>query len=321
MHIANAAKARFRANRTGKMKVGRCILAEKPRPSAPFQVTSLRLRELERIITNRFGVVLPETDDADIFIEVAAYALNARCHQDGLDLDPVLTGWCARWAPWALPRAGTVIRPILNKLVGRKYDMKADDVARRLLISMWERTAFELRTIGAHDIPTRVRKGIAKSVKRSNDRARQTAKRRAKGVQPRESWLAAHSLSKARPWDAEGISRAQWYRRHGETGPSLVGRTTKSDTLVSSVPAVPLQEAPSWGPSSLTLAEKSFVKTPEGPPSGRNAAVVLGTSGVVVALSSKQHSSLQSRHGAVNADGGTEQCDVEEGLRQMGVAS
>lgn len=53
MHIANAAKARFRANRTGKMKVGRCILAEKPRPSAPFQVTSLRLRELERVFDHR----------------------------------------------------------------------------------------------------------------------------------------------------------------------------------------------------------------------------------------------------------------------------
>lgn len=264
--------------------MGRCVLAEKPRIVAPFQVTSLRLRELERVITNRLGVIIPETDDGDIFIEVAAYALNAHCYRNGLDLDAALTGWCSRWAPWALQRAGTIIRPILNKLVGRKYDMKADDVARRLLISMWERTALELRTIGAHDIPVRIRKGIAKSVKRSNDRVRQTTKRRARGVQPRESWLAANSLSKARPWDAEGISRAQWYRRHGETGPSLVGISTKSDTLVSS-------------------------------------PVGLGATVVDLALSSKSLSSLQSRIGADNANGSAEQCDGEEVLRHMGVAS
>ncbi|MFK0687971.1 hypothetical protein ACFX5Q_07170 [Mesorhizobium sp. IMUNJ 23033] len=306
MHIANAAKARHRANRTGKMKVGRCILAEKPRIVAPFQVTSLRVREIERVITSRFGTVLPETDDADIFIEAAAYGLNAHCHRNGLDLDRALAGWCARWAPWALERAGTIIRPILNKLVGRKYDLKADEVARSLLISMWERTALELRTIGAHDIPVRIRKGIAKSVKRSNDRVRQTAKRRAKGVQPRESWLAANSLSKARPWDAEGISRAQWYRRQRETTPSLLGISTKGDTLVSSLPVGPSQEAPSRGPGSLTLAEKSFV---------------LGGAVVVLALPSKPPSSLQSGIGAVNATGGAEQCDGEELLRQMGVAS
>lgn len=283
MSIAAAAKARHSANRTGKMKVGRCVLADKPRIVAPFQVTSLRVRELERVITSRFGVVLPETDDADIFIEAAAYGLNAHCHRNGLDLDPVLAGWCSRWAPWALPRAGTILRPILNKLVGRKYDMKADDVARRLLISMWERTALELRTIGAHDIPTKTRKGIAKSVKRSNDRVRQSAKRRARGVQPRESWLAANSLSKARPWDAENISRAQWYRRQRETAPSLLGITTKGDTLVSSV--------------------------------GLGAAVV------IVAHPSMSLPSLQSRIGAASANVDAEQCDVEEVLCQMGVAS
>lgn len=287
MSLATAAKARHRANRTGKMKVGRCILADKPRQTAPFMLNNARLRELERVITSRYGVILPETDDADLFIEVAAYSLNAHCHQTGADLDKVLADWCRRWAPWALQRAGTIIRPILNMLVGRKYQMKADEAARKICLTLLERTALEIKTMGACDFSARIRKGIAKDVKRSNDRARLTAKRRAKGVEPRESWLAKNSSSKSRPWDAEGISRAQWYRRYRETGPSLVGISTKSDTLVSSV----------------------------------TIGLPLGSAAVVLALPSKFLPSLQSGHGAVNANGGAEQCDGEEVLNRMGAAS
>ncbi|TJV42389.1 MAG: hypothetical protein E5Y02_14740 [Mesorhizobium sp.] len=287
MSIANAAKARHRANRTGKMKVGRCVLADKPKPTAPFMVTNARLRELERVIATRYGTMLPETDDADLFIEVAAYSLNAHCLIVGADLDKVLTDWCHRWAPWALRRAGTIIRPILNRLVGRRYQMKADEAARKICLTLVERTALEIKTMGACDFSARVRKGVAKDVKRSGDRARQTAKRRARGVEPRESWLAKNSLSKGRPWDAEGISRAQWYRRYRETGPSLVGISTQSDTLVSSV----------------------------------SMASPLGSAPVVLALPSKSLPSLKSRHGAVSANGGAEQCDGDEVLRQMGVAS
>ncbi|TGT42829.1 hypothetical protein [Mesorhizobium sp. M8A.F.Ca.ET.165.01.1.1] len=303
------------------MKVGRCILADKPKPTAPFQITNARLRELERVITSRYGAVLPETDDADLFIEVAAYSLNAHCLSNVLDLDEVLANWCHRWAPWALLRAGTIIRPILNKLVGRRYQMKADEAARKICLTLLERTALEIKTIGACDFSARVRKGIAKDVKRTSDRARQTAKRRARGVEPRESWLAKNSLSKGRPWDAEGISRAQWYRRFRETGPSLVGMSTKSDTLVSSEPVDPPQEAPSRGPSSLTLEKKSRSIGVKGPPVGRNTAASSGSAGVVLALPSKALPSLQSRQGAVGASGGTEQCDGDEALRQMGVAS
>ncbi|WP_206619050.1 hypothetical protein, partial [Mesorhizobium sp. M7A.F.Ca.US.002.01.1.1] len=59
----------------------------------------------------------------------------------------------------------------------------------------------------------------------------------------------------------------------------------------------------------------------DGPPCGRNAAVVLGSAGVVVALPSKSVPSLQSGIGSVSASGGTEQCDGDEVLNRMGAAS
>ena len=39
------------------------------------------------------------------------------------------------------------------------------------------------------------------------------AKRRAPARQSREQWLAAHALSRTKPWEAEGISRSPWERR------------------------------------------------------------------------------------------------------------
>jgi hypothetical protein len=38
-------------------------------------------------------------------------------------------------------------------------------------------------------------------------------RRRAKGTKPRAEYLANHQLSQTKPWEAEGISRATYYRR------------------------------------------------------------------------------------------------------------
>ena len=43
--------------------------------------------------------------------------------------------------------------------------------------------------------------------------ANRVARRRAAGALPRPVWLAAHPVERERPWEAEGISRATWYRR------------------------------------------------------------------------------------------------------------
>jgi len=66
-------------------------------------------------------------------------------------------------------------------------------------------------------------------------RARQ-AGRRAAGVLPRAIWLAANPLSRERPWRAEGVSRATWYRRRaalrsGRLRAALAGLRASAATL------------------------------------------------------------------------------------------
>jgi len=79
-------------------------------------------------------------------------------------------------------------------------------------------------------------------------RARQ-AGRRAVGVLPRALWLAANPLSRERPWRAEGVSRATWYRRQKalrdrRLHAALVALKTGAATLaaVRETGAVPLYE-------------------------------------------------------------------------------
>lgn len=282
----SAAVARYVGNRTGKMKVGSCVLSEKPMPEyGPFSVHLLRLREIEKVIAARHGMTVPETDDGDLYIEAAAFALNAHCHARGGDLDQMLDGWCGRWAPWARPRAGALLRPILNNLVRRKYDLKADEVANLIQVAYSERQMLSLCTIGACDVPRHLRRSMAKNRKKDIDRQRQAEIRRQQGRQPRESFLAANRISRLKPWVALNISRRTWYRRFG-TSPSLLENIIIGDTPV---PTVPL------GPRSTARPLPSTEPLPSRAPKGADAVA--------------------------SANDDAEPCDVGPRLRVMGGAS
>lgn len=233
--ISAAGAARYEGNRTGKRKVGRCVLQTRAEGNfrKSFSLNNLRLREIEQLIKARHGRIVPENDD-DAYIVAAAHALNPICREAHESLDVALDGWCHRWMPWALPRAAELIRPALLQVQRRKHDLGADEVARLLAVTNWERTGQEFKTIGACDIPTEIRLAIAANEKRRKDRERLSAKRRAAGVQPREEWLGANRLSERRPWEAAGVSRSKWYRDNKPgMGPSRVEVTrTTCDTLV-----------------------------------------------------------------------------------------
>src|SRR6185437_6060758 len=121
-------------------------------------------------------------------------------------------------------------------------------------------------TIGAVDITPRERT----AAQRTRDYASKTAKRRNSGVVTRAEWLTANNVSRCKPWENEGISRAQWYRRRHETGESGVTLVSTSDRPVSkSEPShsdVALQSA------NVVSFAKSTPSTPATQQPWRNAA-------------------------------------------------
>lgn len=83
-------------------------------------------------------------------------------------------------------------------------------LASSLRLSDTARQRLRIKTIGACDVTKAERERLRRerwNAKRSN--------------QTRDSYLAANTASRAKPWEAEGISRAKWYRlgRHLETSP------------------------------------------------------------------------------------------------------
>lgn len=225
-------KPSIQSNRDGSQSIllGNVILKEKPsrnrsrRREWAFSHEILRLREIEKIIRHRHRNGIPDptgTDDFETcFAYVRAVAMTPRC-QD-------VVSWCETWAPWAVYQEELV--DLVCEERRRKYMLRSDAVAVLLHVTLKERTALGLKTIGACDVSAEDRKALAKEAKRIRDRTRQEQKRKADGRKDRASYEAA-SISAAKPWEAEGVSRRTWYRHLG-TSPSRVEDTTIGDTLV-----------------------------------------------------------------------------------------
>lgn len=168
---------------------------------SPAQIVALRLADLSTIFRARYGITLPDDDAGRDDAELAVHHLAGLAHPKGR-----ITQWLKLWAPWlTLAEQDTIIS---NAITNRRH-WTADQLAWRLRLTMEERTLLGITTIGAID------QGKAARTKRRKERERQrkAAQRRAAGMKPRAEYVQA-SVARAKPWIAEGISRASWYRRH-----------------------------------------------------------------------------------------------------------
>jgi hypothetical protein len=166
--------------------------------AAQFNFARRRLNEIARVVMHRHGR-LPATDDRPIYLKAAAWHLNPR---DG-DLHFALENWCRRVG-------ATLPSEQINRIVEdtKPWKLRADRIAKMLKVTDAERTALRLTTIGACDVSKteRLRR------RKERHRAAQQARRRKRGVMPRDQYLAL-SLSRTKPWEALGISRRTWERR------------------------------------------------------------------------------------------------------------
>jgi len=159
---------------------------------------TVRLRELERVFEYRYGApLLPDDDSGQHDLLVAAHHIR--------EVGGYIVKWAAAWAPWC---AETDAEQIAEDVIAESRRWKADELAWELNINLAERTLLGLTTIGATDSNPEQRKAAHKRRKA----AAKAAARRAAGRKPREQY-EGRSISRARPWQAEGISRATWFRR------------------------------------------------------------------------------------------------------------
>jgi ElaB/YqjD/DUF883 family membrane-anchored ribosome-binding protein len=90
---------------------------------------------------------------------------------------------------------------------------------------------------------------ISSDIAKERDRARDTARRRAAGAVDRETY-ESRSLSRQKPWEALGMSRASWYRA-GK--PTALGSETGSSVL----------QAEDGNPTNLSVGHDAGINTRE----------------------------------------------------------
>ncbi|MBX4906919.1 MULTISPECIES: hypothetical protein [Rhizobium] len=206
-----AGRAEGLARDVTAIKIGDCLLGYKAvqrrMRGGRWNHFRGRMREIEKLIRHRHGDIVPEADDAFIYVEVIA---GLAFVEFGEDFVEVVLGWAARWLPWAEKAAIEVIIYERTKL--RFSPLTADALGHALHQSFAERSALDIRTIGAFDVPKAKRARLQKEKRRQRDRNRKEERRRAAGAVSRADYLD-NSLSAARPWEAFGISRRTWERR------------------------------------------------------------------------------------------------------------
>lgn len=213
-----------------QLLLGKVILKEKPsrkrakRHDKPFSLENLRMREIEDVIRHRHGNGIPDpsgTDDVDLCHAYLRVVALTPASQN-------VSSWALVWAPWADP----VTLALMDQAAAdRERMLPSDAVARMLYVTMAERSALGLKTIGACDVSKAERNDAARERKKERDRNRQELNRRDAGMMDRASYEAT-SLTALKPWIADGISRRTWERRR-DAGVSQIEVIAAGDTLAS----------------------------------------------------------------------------------------
>ncbi|WP_050626691.1 hypothetical protein [Bradyrhizobium viridifuturi] len=186
--------------------IRRYAWSQKPR-NAPLRrgsrslVALLRLCELERLWSVRYGGTLPNDDAGADDLWIAAQLISRR---QG-DIPTKVVAWARVWAPWC--SAGEAAA-LAAHVVSHPYKFTADVLAEKVGLIYAERQALGIKTIGSTDVNSADRERL----RRQRSRANEQRKRRADGAVPRDLY-EENSNESLRPWEDDGVSRATWYRR------------------------------------------------------------------------------------------------------------
>lgn len=180
------------------------------KPDEAHPTALIRLRELERLYQRRYrGTLLPDDDDGRDSLRIVADHI---AHLGG-EVEAHIIAWAAHGCPW-MPQqeaealaAGVAAHPL-------KY--KAATLGWRLRLTGIERTELKITRIRSIDCIT---DDQVRERRRRLDREYQARHRRLKRAGRPEP------VSRKRPWETAGISRATWYRRKAADG---MARETKA---------------------------------------------------------------------------------------------
>src|SRR5262249_32199897 len=161
-------------------------------------IRRLRLGDLQKILRSHYGYNLPDDDAGredlvELLLPISLGPEDRRKMANAIEI----------YAPWmGADEAGQLIDQI-NRMPLSERKVSARRLGERLRVSNQEREALKLKTIKPFDKTDRE----LKDLRRAKDRVRDRARRRQRGQNLRQTYLA-NSLAKLKPWKSEGVSRA-----------------------------------------------------------------------------------------------------------------
>jgi hypothetical protein len=125
------------------------------------------------------------------------------------------------WAPWMNKAEAASLISQIQAMPPHERRPTAEALGKRLNVINAERERLGLRTIAPADMTKRQFAEYRKAKQRMRQKLYRQRKRRHAGYKIRDNYVAS-SLTKQKPWKAEGISRATWYRRQPPAAPKPV---------------------------------------------------------------------------------------------------
>lgn len=207
----------------------------------PSQETLRRflLGDLRRLIQLRCGgIVVPDDDVGREYVEELLTVISLGKKADErmqFEIEQVAPWMQATDAKQMVERIGSLGRSL--RMIDRKR------LSQRLRLTNAEREARKIWQLPPCDLS----KAQLIEQRKAKDRTR---KRKARARKPRAAYLA-NSLSQQRPWQAEGVGRATWYRRQAEVETSVSADQSKRETGVSPIKKDMHRTHPSHRPNVL----------------------------------------------------------------------
>ena len=163
----------------------------------------LRLGDVQKVLRHRYGHTLPDDDAGredlrELLLPISLGPEAGRKMENAIEV----------WAPWMnADEAGQLMDEIsLSPIYLRKPTGRV--LGQRLRLTFQHRQALGIRTIAPCDMTD---EELAER-RKARKQYLQWLRRRNGGSTTRPDYLA-NSLSRTKPWEAEGVSRRTWERR------------------------------------------------------------------------------------------------------------